>query len=189
MNIVGYSDVWSVRAGERIRFMVSSKHTRYSASVVRLFHGDPKPGGPGLKCQPVETVVDGEYDGREQPYPLGSYGLVDPAPAGDPGAFAVSAWVCPTTPGAGEQALVTARRADERVGWGLYVEAEGDVGLRIDDRTFRTRAPLRAFAWTFVRAVLANGVVRLEQRPLARLPFDASAASVERACEGAAVPA
>jgi N,N-dimethylformamidase len=190
VNIVGYSDVWSVRPGERIRFMVSSRHPRYTASIVRLFHGDPKPAGPGLKYEPVETSVDGEYDGREQPYPLGSYGLVDPAPpvgAGDD--LAVSAWVYPTTPGGGAQALVTARRDHEGAGWGLYLEAEGDLSLRIDSRTFRTSAPLRAFAWTLVRAELANGIVRLEQRPLVRLPFDASAASTEHPFDGAATSA
>jgi N,N-dimethylformamidase len=190
VNIVGYSDVWSVRPGERIRFMVSSRHPRYTASIVRLFHGDPKPAGPGLKYEPVETSVDGEYDGREQPYPLGSYGLVDPAPpvgAGDD--LAVSAWVYPTTPGGGAQALVTARRDHEGAGWGLYLEAEGDLSLRIDGRTFRTSAPLRAYAWTLVRAELANGIVRLEQRPLVRLPFDASAASTEHPFDGAATSA
>src|SRR5262249_52801894 len=160
VNIVGYSDVWSVRPGERIRFMVSSRHPRYTASIVRLFHGDPKPAGPGLKFERVETSVDGEFDGSEQPYPLGSYGIVGPAPPiGDGRALAVSAWVYPTTPGAGPQPLVTARREDEAAGWGLYLEAEGDLALRIGGRTFRTAAPLRAFAWTFVRAELAGGTV------------------------------
>jgi N,N-dimethylformamidase beta subunit-like protein len=190
VNIVGYSDVWSVRPGERIRFMVSSRHQRYTGSIVRLFHGDPKPAGPGLKFERVETSVDGEFDGREQPYPLGSYGLVEPAPPIGAGhELAVSAWVYPTTPGAGTQALVTARREDEAAGWGLYLEAEGDLALRIDRRTFRTAAPLRAFAWTFVRAELAGGTVRLEQRPLVRLPFDASAATAEHAFDGAATSA
>jgi N,N-dimethylformamidase len=188
VNIVGYSDVWSVRPGERIRFMVSSRHARYTASIVRLFHGDPKPGGPGLKFEPVATNVDGEYDGREQSYPLGSYGLVEPAPAVGP-ELAVSAWVYPTTPGTGAQALVTERREDESAGWGLYLEAEGDVALRIDGRTFRTTSPLRALAWTFVRAELSNGVVRLLQRPLVQLPFDASAASAEHPFDGTATSA
>jgi N,N-dimethylformamidase len=182
VNIVGYSDVWSVAPGERIRFMVSSRHQRYSASIVRLFHGDPKLGGPGRKLQPIETTVDGEYHGREQPYRLGSYGLVDPAPAVELGpGFSLSAWVYPTTPGVGAQAIVTSRRNDEARGWGLYLEETGDLGLRVDGETFRTHAPLRAFAWTFVRAEISGDVVRLEQRPLLRLPFDESVATVELA--------
>jgi N,N-dimethylformamidase len=187
LNIVGYSDVWSVTPGERIRFMVSSRHSRYSASIVRLFHGDPKPSGPGLKFDLVATSVDGDYDGREQPYRLGSYGLVDTVPPIDTrDGLAVSAWVYPTTRGVGAQALLSARRDDEGAGWGLYLEAEGDLGLRIDGETFRTSAPLRAFTWTFVHAELSRGVVCLEQRPLVRVPFDESAASVEYACDSAA---
>jgi N,N-dimethylformamidase len=189
VNIVGYSDVWSVAPGERIRFMVSTGHARYSASIVRLFHGDLKPEGPGRKVRPVETSVDGEYEGREQPYRLGSYGLVDPAPAvGVRDGFAVSAWVYPTTPRAGDQPLVTCRRDDRRRGWGLYVEEEGDVSLRLDGETFRTHAPLGASAWTFVRAAFADGCVRLEQRPLVRFPFDESAATTEQAVDGAPEP-
>ena len=88
MNIVGYSDVWSVRPGERIRFMVSSTHARYSASIVRLFHGDPKPGGPERKDpKPGEPIrkdpPPGEPDrkepGRNQPA-----GDPSPPPDGNP---------------------------------------------------------------------------------------------------------
>src|SRR5262249_59484822 len=78
---------------------------------------------------------------------------------------------------------------DENAGGGLSVEGEGDLALRVEGGTFRTAAPVRAFAWTFVRAELADGVVRLEQRPLVRLPFDASAASAEHAFDGAATSA
>ena len=55
MNIVGYSDVWSVAPGDRIRFMVSTAHPRYEASIVRLFHGDLKAGGPGRRFLAVLT--------------------------------------------------------------------------------------------------------------------------------------
>jgi N,N-dimethylformamidase len=189
VNIVGYSDVWSVAPGERVRFMVSTSHPRYRASIVRLFHGDPKPDGPGRKLRAVETSVDGEYAGREQPYPLGSYGLVDPAPPVDVAdGFAVSAWIYPTTPGTGEQGILTCWHADERRGWGLFVEEDGDLGLRLDGDSLRTGAPIRAFAWTHVRAAIAGGRVRLEQRPLLRLPLDESAVVVEHALARAPEP-
>jgi N,N-dimethylformamidase len=191
VNIVGYSDVWSVAPGERIRFMVSTVHPRYDASIVRVFHGDPKPGGPGRKIRPVETPIDGSYDGREQRYPLGSYGIVDPAPPVEPrDGFTVSAWIFPTTPSAGEQGLVTCWDERERRGFGLFLEKNGDLGLRLDGETVRTGAPLRAFGWAHVRAELAGGRVRLEQSPLLRFPFDASRVVVEHdlPCEPGVVP-
>ena len=118
VRIVGYSDVWSVAPGERIQFMVSTVHASFDASIVRLYHGDPKPGGPGLKVVPVETTVDGTYDGREQPYPLGSFGIVEHAPDLDPdGPFTVSAWIYPTTPANGFQGLVTKRSESADLGW------------------------------------------------------------------------
>jgi N,N-dimethylformamidase len=181
VRIVGYSDVWSVAPGERIRFMVSTVHPHFDASIVRLFHGDPKPEGPGRKVRPVATSVDGEYEGREQPYPLGSYGIVQHAAELDvDGPFAVSAWLCPTTPGSGPQAIVAKWNEGERRGWGLFLEADGDLGLRLDGETFRTGAPLRAFAWTFVSAAFDRQRVRLEQRPVRRFPGDPAAVVVER---------
>ena len=182
MRIVGYSDVWSVAPGQRIRFMVSTVHPRFDASIVRLFHGDPKPEGPGRKVQPVATSVDGEYAGHAQPYPLGSYGIVEPAPGLDvDGPFAVSAWLYPTIPGGGRQGIVAKWSESERHGWGLFLEADGDLGLRLDGETVTTGAPLRPFAWTFISAAFDGERVRLEQRPLRRFPDDPAEIVVERA--------
>ena len=163
MRIVGYSDRWGVAPGEQICFMVSTTHERYNARIVRLFHGDPKPDGPGLKVRPVSTPIDGEYPGRRQPYQLGSYGVVDPGPPVE-GALSVSAAVYPTTPGSGRQGIVTGG------GWGLFLEEDGDVGLRLGDMTIRTGVALRAFTWYSVTAHLDDEHVRLEQRPFRGFP-------------------
>ena len=56
MDIVGYADRYSVRAGDTIRFMVSSKLPSYQADIVRLIHGDVNPEGPGFKEEPVQAV-------------------------------------------------------------------------------------------------------------------------------------
>ena len=49
LPIVAYADRLSVQPGETIQFMVSSKHGRYLAEILRLFHSDPNPSGPGIK--------------------------------------------------------------------------------------------------------------------------------------------
>ena len=80
-GIVGYADRLSVQPGETIRFMVSSELPRYRADVVRLIHGDANPNGPGFKEAEIDTPVSGEYDGRRQELPFGSYVLVPDNPA------------------------------------------------------------------------------------------------------------
>ena len=57
--------------------MVSSRPARFTASLVRLRHGDPDPRGPGIKELAVPSAIDGEYAGREQSLRPGSYGVVE----------------------------------------------------------------------------------------------------------------
>ena len=97
MGIVGYADRMSVAPGETIRFMVSSELPTYRAEIVRLIHGDANPNGPGIKEALVETPVNGDYAGRRQELPLGSYVTVpDAEPLRLGGSFTITAWVAPT---------------------------------------------------------------------------------------------
>ena len=64
MDIVGYADRFSVRAGDTIQFMVSCKLPSYQADVVRLIHGDLNPEGPGFKERLVQNV--GTFSGQFQ---------------------------------------------------------------------------------------------------------------------------
>src|SRR5258707_79642 len=108
MDIVGYSDRLSVAPGETVRFMVSSKQPTYEAPIVRLIHGDDSPEGPGFKEEVLQTAIDGEYQGREQVLPRGSYVQVSDAPAlRHLGSFTLTAWIYPTTPYKGVQGLLT----------------------------------------------------------------------------------
>ena len=43
MNIIGYSDRFSVQPGQTIRFMVSSGEPSYRTEIVRLRHIDENP--------------------------------------------------------------------------------------------------------------------------------------------------
>lgn len=146
-GIVGYADRLGVQQGDTIKFMVSSELPRYRADIVRLIHGDPNPKGPGIKEVLVETPGNGEYPGKHQSLPLGSYVTV----ADDPvlrlsGSFTVTAWIAPTTqrpglgqtpagaPAAGGQGLLTKWSAAEQSGYGLFIDDEGRLALWLAER-------------------------------------------------------
>ena len=134
MGIVGYADGMSVAPGETIRFMVSSGLPTYRAEIVRLIHGDANPNGPGIKEELIETPANGDYPGRRQELPLGSYVTVpDAAALRLGGSFTVTAWVAPTRPGVvgwvgepGAQGVVTKWAADR--GYGLMIDEQGAAG-------------------------------------------------------------
>ncbi|MCZ6795320.1 MAG: twin-arginine translocation signal domain-containing protein [Planctomycetota bacterium] len=72
-GIVGYADRLRVQPGETIRFMASSELPSYRAEIVRLIHGDPNPDGPGIKEEVIATEANGDYPGKHQDLPFGSY--------------------------------------------------------------------------------------------------------------------
>ena len=97
-GIVGYADHLRVQPGETIKFMVSSEVPRYRADIVRLIHGDANPKGPGIKEEVVESPANGEYAGKRQELPLGSYAIVPDHPAlRITGSFTFTAWIAPTS--------------------------------------------------------------------------------------------
>ncbi len=124
-GIVGYADRLSVQPGETIRFMVSSEAPQYRADIVRLIHGDANPNGPGFKETLVDTPANGDYAGRRQELPFGSYVVVPDDPALRlAGSFTVTAWIAPTTPGVSfgkrtAQGIVTQWSADAPGGYGV----------------------------------------------------------------------
>ncbi|MBM3944302.1 MAG: LamG domain-containing protein [SAR202 cluster bacterium] len=180
MDVIGYSDRLGVRPGETIKFMVSSNKPTYKAEVVRLVHGDTNPKGPGFKEKAVKTSVSGEYKGRKQAIPLGSYAIVGHSPLLHPSmGFTLAMWVMPTTPGQGEQALLTKGDA-----YGLHLDAKGALTLRLGGAggaSVSTGKALRK-EWYFVAASYESrtGNVTLTQRPVRPGPNDPSAASVSK---------
>ena len=156
MRIVAYTDRLSVQPGETINFMVSCELPRYRADVVRLIHGDTNPNGPGFKEEPIETSVSGEYQGRKQTSPKGSYVEVPDSPTlrlRD--SFTIQAWVYPTTPEKGIQGLVTKWSASDGAGYGLFIDDGGQLALWVGDskgKTGRvsTGQPFRKSTWYFV---------------------------------------
>lgn len=75
--ITGYTDRFSVRAGEKIEVKVSSdSDSDYFADLVRIFSADPNPAGPGVDLRPVASSFEGYYKSTLKQSCLGSYGSV-----------------------------------------------------------------------------------------------------------------
>jgi len=174
MRLTGYPDRFSARPGETIRFHVSSKASKYRAEIVRLIHGDPNPMGPGLKVEPVESPVTGQYDGKEQHLYGGSHVTVPDSPYLDlADGFTITAWISPNWPDRGEpQALVTKLSRDGDSGYGLFVSRNGDLALWVGDgkssECVVTGRALRKPEWYFVAVSFDGAIrtVRMHQAPL-----------------------
>ncbi|MGI8702595.1 MAG: N,N-dimethylformamidase beta subunit family domain-containing protein [Nocardioidaceae bacterium] len=159
----------------------------YHAEIVRLIHGDDRPGAPGLKEESVETAIAGDYAGRSQPYPTGSSVVVPDAGAlRVDGSFTLVAWIMPTTPGKGVQGLLTKWSEEGDLGYALLIDEQGELALRLGAREtgvqhLSSGAALRAGQWYFVAAAYdaVRGSVLLMQRPAPRWPLDDTDVVVE----------
>lgn len=106
MNLTGYSDRWSVRPGETIGFHIHCGSPHYDAQIVRLRHGDELPRGPGFKESPVSSPLEGRYAGSPRTIRPGSWAEADLGDAAPGDGVTVTAWIWPTIPGRGRQALL-----------------------------------------------------------------------------------
>ncbi|MEE2636218.1 MAG: LamG domain-containing protein [Acidobacteriota bacterium] len=157
-GLTGYADRLSVEPGGTVRFMVSSERSRYRADIVRLIHGDANPDGPGVKERLIDTIVSGEYPGRRQTLPMGSYVTVPDDPALRlTGSFTVTAWIAPTSQRGdssssgsvfvGAEGVVT-KWAGDRGGYGVFIDEGGRLSVRLrapngDVDIVRADRPLR----------------------------------------------
>jgi N,N-dimethylformamidase len=184
-EIMGYADRISVSAGDQVQFMLTASSS-YDAQLVRLIHGDESPEGPGYKEEELPADLNGTHSGGVQTWDAGSYVEVPDRPELDlTGSFTVQAWVYPTTPERGMQGLVT-KWSDDR-GYGLFIDENGGLALRIGDRNGNVRAvrtgePFHApedihggyheSNWYFVAASYdaETGEVHLYQEPVTEWP-------------------
>ncbi|OKI43559.1 hypothetical protein A6A27_38870 [Micromonospora sp. CB01531] len=148
LGISGYPDRLSVRPGESVRIMVSTKSPTFNSKIVRVSHGDADPAGPGIQEQVIDTPANGTYPGRDQRLPLGSYVTVpDNSKLRLTGSFSITAWIAPTTiPGSPYnrtalkrtpvgtprmQGLVTKWSEADHAGYGLFIDELGGLALRL----------------------------------------------------------
>ncbi len=186
--LIGYSDRLSVAPGETIRFHVSSDHARYRTQLVRLIHGDTNPDGPGFKQVVIPSALDAERAGEHHDIRSGSYLEI---PVGDldaTGGFTFTAFIRPTLPGVGEQAILS--RGDPFHGGGLAVALDetGALELVVGGRKagdaadsahrWSTGAPMRRWEWYFVAVTIQSGAVTLWQQSVRRWPDDPSNVTV-----------
>ena len=125
-KILGYADAWSVAPGASLGFKISTYGAaRYRADLVRVICGDDHPDHDVFRIEEIDAPFNGEYPGRRQPIDAGSYAVVPPADAFDRlDSFTLFAWVYPTTPAKGRQALMAQWRDDPAAGFALMIVAE-----------------------------------------------------------------
>lgn len=177
MDIIGYVDRHSVAPGDSIRLMTSSKKPTYRASLIRLRHGDENPEGPGHRYHAIPSAVEGEYQGREQGFPAGSYVAVPHASHLDASdTFTLAAWIWPTAPTKGEpQGIITKFDPSGGKGYGLFLGPGGDLQLWIGGSStyvVATGIPIRPREWYLVTASVGGSFVAVSQNPARTWPGD-----------------
>ena len=173
MKITAYADRVSVAPGETINFMVNCEARRFTADIVQLICGDMNPDGPGYREKLVRTPASGSYKGRRQIIHAGSFVEVAAcAPLAALESFTFAAYIWPTTPGRGEQAVISAWSHAQQRGAALLIGPEG-VSLRVGAgkgrvETISTGKPLLSHEWYFVAASYDTKTrsLRLTQEPL-----------------------
>lgn len=180
LRVTGYTDKCSVRPGDEITFHVHSELGEpYHADIVRLIHGDTNPAGPGFKEKLVRSATNKRYKGLHQPVHAGSYVMVPHDARLDLESFTLCAYIYPTTPvvdtegvAVGEQAILSKWNATTGTGYGLFINASGELALRIGRgrgsvEEYSTRKPLFRKVWYKVAASFdaASGDIRVWQTP------------------------
>lgn len=185
-ELIGYSDRFSVAAGEDISFHVSGDVTTATARLVRLRHGDAI-SPIGYLEDECDSSLDGDWDIAKQDVFAGSFGLVTlPAAIGEvkSGSFHARVFMHPTivTPNSRE-GVVAALDADEQPVWELIRDGERiTFSIRTDDDTWMSvtsPTPVVAHRWYAVACGVdpAAGMARLAVSPVrhaGRTPLEQS---------------
>ncbi|MEK7415467.1 MAG: hypothetical protein AAB263_19345 [Planctomycetota bacterium] len=99
MKLLGYSSKFSVQPNDSLAFHISSEFASYTARIVRLIHGDDRPGSPGFKCEHVASALDGAHAGEVQTLHRGSYVHIPYAEGMNlKEDFSAELWIWPTMP-------------------------------------------------------------------------------------------
>ncbi len=192
MRLTGYADLFGVNPGKTIRFYVNCDGpAKYDVQIMKMIHGDTNPRGPGLIEEAVDASCNGSHDGRKQVIYSGSYGYVEDTPNLQLQSFTMQCWIWPTTPKThpkywkhGAQGLL-AKWCDGK-GYGLFINEEGCLELRINGEKITTGAPIRDHAWHFVAASYdaESGEAVLYHEPQIQYALDPDIPPVKRQVSG-----
>lgn len=159
MKITAYADKISVAPGETINFMVNCNAREFKADIVKLICGDMNPDGPGYQEKFCRTNASGTYKGRKQVIHAGSFVEIPHSERlNSMQDFTVQAFIWPTTPDKGRQAIVSKWDAANNRGATLSIaENNGGIALTLANgksktETFSTGKSLIAHEWYFVAA-------------------------------------
>src|ERR1700722_8663125 len=125
--LIGYADAISVAPGETIGFKVScSGAPRYAAEIRRVLSPEAGPEAPPFRTERVETPANSTYPARDQHLHCGSWGMVPKAPLiAAVESFTIQAFIWPTLPGAGPQAILGTWDESLCRGFGLVLDDKG----------------------------------------------------------------
>lgn len=172
--LLGYTDPFCVEAGQTIQFKVSAELPgAYQAEIMRLRCADHT--DIGLKQSTVTTPVNGFYTGRFQPTQSGSYVEVMAADHfKDLERVTLQAYVWPTTPLKGRQALLGTWDETHGRGYAMILDAQGALAMIVGDgerqEIISTSVPLLERHWYLVAVSYDTtaGDIWVGQRPLTR---------------------
>src|SRR6185312_7382156 len=159
IRISAYTDKISVKAGETLSVMASAEGTdRMHAALVRLIHGDEHPDGPGFIEEKVASPVERDWPVRKQYVQKGNFlRVADPkGQLAVTGAVTLHAYIFPTMPNDGRQAILGRWSVDGTRGYALGIGASGRLEFWVGDGTaadsVAAEVPLIARVWYFVAA-------------------------------------
>jgi N,N-dimethylformamidase len=158
MRLTGYADLFGVNPGKKIQFYVNCDGpSKYSVEIMKMINGDTNPKGPGLIENSIAATCNGSHDGRKQSIYSGSYGFVGDNKHLKAESFTLQCWIWPTTPKThakywkhGAQGLMT--KWSDGKGYGLFINENGCLELRVNGKSVTSDAPIRDHAWHFVAA-------------------------------------
>jgi N,N-dimethylformamidase len=180
MRLTGYADKFSVHPGDSIKFYVNCDGpAEYKAELVQMINGDTNPRGPGFIETALDADINKSYPGRKQVVHSGSYGYVPDAKPLNVDSFTLQCWIWPTTPKThprywkhGAQGLLT--KWSDGKGYGLFLNEDGCIELRVNEHKIACPVPVRDHAWHFVAASFdaATGDVVLYHEPQIHYALD-----------------